>query len=76
MADRLPSQREEKAVKRGADELMVLAEWHFRKKPRVLKRWRKEFAGFCTRLYSALERSYQRQTGSALRRKRKGDDAR
>jgi hypothetical protein len=63
MRKRFPSEREEKAVKRGADELMALAEWHFRRRPRVLLRLRKEFVRFCVRTYSALERSYQRQNG-------------
>ena len=62
MRKRFPSEREERATKRGADELMALAEWHFRKRPRVLLRLRKEYARFCVGAYSTLERSYRRQT--------------
>jgi hypothetical protein len=61
---RFPSEREQKAVKRGADELMALAEFHFRDRPRVLLRLRKEFIRFCVRTYSALERSYRGQNGA------------
>ena len=63
MRRRFPSEHEQKAVKSGADELMALAEFHFRNRPRVLLRLRKEFIRFCVRTYSALERSYRRQSG-------------
>jgi hypothetical protein len=64
MSKRLPSDREQRAVERGADELMALAEFHFRKRPRVLLRLRKLYAWFCVHLYSTLERSYRRQTAA------------
>jgi hypothetical protein len=63
MQRRFPSAREEKAVERGAVELMVLAEWHFRKNPRVLRLIRKAYARFCLWLYAKIECNYrQHQT--------------
>jgi hypothetical protein len=60
----MPSEREEKAVKRGADELMNLCEWHFRKRPRVLARLRQAYRLLCLRLYCSLERSYRAKNGN------------
>jgi hypothetical protein len=55
---RRPSDIEERAVKRGADELMNLAEYHFAKQPRTLLRLRREYVSFCKRVYRALERRF------------------
>lgn len=57
---RFPSEREERATKRGVDELMTLCEYHFRNRPRVLKNLRKAYRALCVRLYRALERRSHR----------------
>jgi hypothetical protein len=65
MPNRFPSQLEEKAVERGADELVALAEFHFRDRPRALRNIRNAYKRFCAWLYRKLERSYRSQGGGA-----------
>ena len=50
------SSTREAALKRGADELMNLAEHVLRDKPRALKRARKLYETACLRLYRAIMR--------------------
>jgi hypothetical protein len=56
---RFPSERERTALKRGADELMQLVEWHYRLRPAQLARLRKIYARVCVQLYRALERRFR-----------------
>jgi hypothetical protein len=51
------SSSREAALKRGADELMNLAEHVLRDKPLALKRARKVYETACLRLYRAIKRA-------------------
>jgi hypothetical protein len=58
------SERERVAIERGADQLIHLIRFHFRRQPRRLKRFEQSYAQLCYRLYSALDKDFQRRTGS------------
>ena len=47
--------RREAALKRGVDELQTRLEWALRQRPRALANARREYVGFCVRLYSKVE---------------------
>ena len=47
----------EAALKRGADELMNLAEYALRDRPSALKRVRRAYKGFCLTAYRAIKRA-------------------
>jgi hypothetical protein len=55
VADRPPTNRD-RALKRGADELMNLCEWSLRRRPRALKRARARYADLCVYLHRAIGR--------------------
>ena len=57
---RFPSELEQRAVARGADELMNLAEYHFAKRPRLVRRLRQAYRRLCVEIYRALERRWQK----------------
>ena len=56
---RLPSRRDRRdaALKRGADELMNLAEHVLEKNPRAIKQVRKIYESACLYIYRAIERA-------------------
>jgi hypothetical protein len=54
-----PLEREHVATKRGADELMDLCRWHYKKRPRELKQLYRAYASVCIRLFKALERRFK-----------------
>jgi hypothetical protein len=53
---RFPSRREIRALNIGADELMNIASWVFRKDPSALKNLRREYRSFCSSLLRKIER--------------------
>lgn len=59
--NRYRTQRRERALERGADELMSLCEWALRDWPRKLKRARRGYALLCLRLDRAISRAQRRR---------------
>jgi hypothetical protein len=55
---RFPSERQRLAIDRGATQLWELIKWHYRDRPRQLKRLHRAYAGLCGLLYRALERRF------------------
>jgi len=53
MTERQPTQRD-RALKRGADELMALCQWALRDRPRTLKQAQRRYAKLCVSLYQAI----------------------
>lgn len=64
-----PAERKRVALERGADELMQLVEWHYRLRPRLLKRLRLVYTRLCVFLYRALERRFHALPKRRRRRK-------
>lgn len=58
---RSPTDRGERALKRGADELVDRAEWVLRDRPRALKNLRSRYRAFCVSIYAVLERAMRRR---------------
>jgi hypothetical protein len=50
---------EHPSLKRGADELMNLVEYHFSNRPRRLRNLRLAYARLCKRLYDALRERFK-----------------
>lgn len=48
---------EERATKRGADDLMALAEWALRCRPRALRLARQRYLSVCVYLYRTIARA-------------------
>jgi hypothetical protein len=58
----------ERGTARGADNLMDLVEYHFAKRPRILRRLRKDYLRLCIHLYLAIDRDWQRRLRSEQRK--------
>ena len=54
---RFPSRLELRAVELGADELINLAEWKFRHRPRALRNLRNDHRHYLARLLHKIERA-------------------
>jgi hypothetical protein len=52
------------ALKRGADDLMDLAEHHHAKRPRTLRRLRLAYVRLCLRLYNSLRYRFGKTGGA------------
>ena len=53
MTERQPTQRD-RALKRGANELMALCQWALRDRPRTLKQAQRRYTKLCVSLYQAI----------------------
>jgi hypothetical protein len=54
---RFPSRREMRATSIGSDELIALAEWRFRSRPRKLKNLRTKHVKYCVSILREIERA-------------------
>lgn len=52
---RFPSDKEREAMQRDAGELWELVRWHYRHRPRLLRKIHKLYAAVCCLLLRALE---------------------
>jgi hypothetical protein len=57
----VPTEREGRAMKRGADELMNRCEHDLANRPRALRNARELYRKMCLRLYAFLERHFRRR---------------
>lgn len=56
---RFPSPAEERALKRGCDELVSRLEWELRERPCALRNVRAEYRRICLKFYRQLERTWK-----------------
>lgn len=54
----------ERGAARGADNLMDLIEYHFAKRPRTLRRLRRDYLRFCVYLFLVIDRDWKRRLHS------------
>jgi hypothetical protein len=57
MPRRFPTRRQRRAVSIGADELIALAEWVFRLRPRKLRNLRARHRAYCVTVLREIERA-------------------
>jgi hypothetical protein len=58
----------ERGAARGADNLMDLAEYHFAKRPRTLRRLRRDYLRLCVHLYLTIDRDWKRRLRAEKRK--------